>query len=432
MSDFILALRYSRTAQQFAVVWLLGVTLGSFLAAASASAGNYEEVYVFTGAPDGAIPYAGLSIDAQGRLYGTTERGGVMDNGAVFRLTRSATAGGLWSDEILHSFTGPEGSGPLAQVTLGADGTVYGTAFEGGLHNRGTVFSLGNASPWPMALLHSFGLNEGGYPESAVVFGSDGMLYGTTPWFEGGTLHYTISSNGTAYKISPSGDQIEYAVLHTLGRDGKGFAPTGLASVPPSYFDGFVSVGGYGGASGYGTVFALHPGRNGTATETTLYNFGPAPDVSGPSDPPLAGQDSLRNGFYGCASNGGAFAQGGIYKLSPNGKGGSTETVLYSFGAQPNDPMTNGYNAQCHLVQGSSAGKLYGTSDAGGVYGGGTFFELDPPSLSGQPWTEKVDVSFNYNAPGGGTPEGSPVRVGNSFYGTLVTPGDGAIYQLKP
>src|SRR6202047_201203 len=64
---------------------------------------------------DGAGPAAGLIMDASGNLYGTTATGGAYSNGAVqgngtvFKLTPPAT-GGSWTESILHSFNGTDGT----------------------------------------------------------------------------------------------------------------------------------------------------------------------------------------------------------------------------------------------------------------------------------------------------------------------------------
>jgi uncharacterized repeat protein (TIGR03803 family) len=48
--------------------------------------GSVETLHAFTGNPDGAIPYAGLTLAADGTLYGTTSEGGSVSGGTVFHL----------------------------------------------------------------------------------------------------------------------------------------------------------------------------------------------------------------------------------------------------------------------------------------------------------------------------------------------------------
>src|ERR1035441_2292976 len=88
--------------------------------------------------------------------------------------------------------------------------------------------------------------------------------------------------------------------------------------------------------------------------------------------------------LYGTASGGGSNGYGVAFKLTPDGATW-TETVLYNFAGG-----TDGANPQNGLIV-DSAGNFYGTTQAGGAYGGGTVFELSP---SGGGWTEQVIYSI--------------------------------------
>ena len=76
-------------------------------------AGVHTVLYDFTGGADGGEPYKGVTLDAQGNLYGTavTGGGGSCEGGCgvVFKLTNS---GGTWTQSVIHTFTGSDGSGP--------------------------------------------------------------------------------------------------------------------------------------------------------------------------------------------------------------------------------------------------------------------------------------------------------------------------------
>src|SRR5262245_7511136 len=74
---------------------------------------------------EGSYPDTDLVLDAAGNLYGMTVQGGDFNGGTVFRLSPSATG---WTHEVLHHFTGGEDGGqPYGGVTLDAEGNVYGT-----------------------------------------------------------------------------------------------------------------------------------------------------------------------------------------------------------------------------------------------------------------------------------------------------------------
>jgi uncharacterized repeat protein (TIGR03803 family) len=85
-------------------------------------------------------PYSDLTIDAQGNLYGVTIDGGRYGQGSVFQLTRS---GGGWSYRNLYDFMGgDDGSQPFGSVTVDSAGTIYGTTAYGGHFGEGTVWML--------------------------------------------------------------------------------------------------------------------------------------------------------------------------------------------------------------------------------------------------------------------------------------------------
>src|SRR6185312_669469 len=95
--------------------------------------------------PDGGSPgYSKLAMDGGGNLFGTSQVGGTLHNGVVFKIAPPAKRDGAWTESVLHTFEGsPDGSQPEAGLTLGADGLLYGTTFFGGTTNdSGTVFQV--------------------------------------------------------------------------------------------------------------------------------------------------------------------------------------------------------------------------------------------------------------------------------------------------
>ena len=143
-----------------------------------------------------------MAIGRGGVLYGTTSVGGTSDNGTVFSLTPPASSGGAWTLAVLCNFLeGFAATAPEAGVAIGHDGVLYGTT-TGGVFNTGTVYSLTPPSSaggaWTETLLHTFTgyPSDGSGPEAGVVIGHDGVLYGTTPI--GGA-----SNKGTDFELRP-------------------------------------------------------------------------------------------------------------------------------------------------------------------------------------------------------------------------------------
>jgi uncharacterized repeat protein (TIGR03803 family) len=107
-----------------------------------APGGTETVLYAFQGGSDGRNPNGGLVRDAQGNLYGTASVGGDLrcirktSCGLVFRLAPDGTF------TILHAFEKADGIYPMAGLTIDADGNLYGTTSQGGTFGQGTVFEL--------------------------------------------------------------------------------------------------------------------------------------------------------------------------------------------------------------------------------------------------------------------------------------------------
>jgi uncharacterized repeat protein (TIGR03803 family) len=87
----------------------------------------------------GDSPTGGLFEASDGNIYGTTSAGGSQDLGTIFRYQPDAS---FVSFESLYSFNGQNGSHPFGGITQGSDGSLYGSTFDGGTNNQGTLFKL--------------------------------------------------------------------------------------------------------------------------------------------------------------------------------------------------------------------------------------------------------------------------------------------------
>ncbi len=130
--------------------WMPGCGTVFELQPPTAPGGSWTEtvLYNFTGIDgDGAYPTGGLTLSPNGTLYGATSAGGnVPANnvgyGTVFQLISPTPSGGAWTEHVLHRFNGTDGSVPAVALTLAAGPVLYGTTFQGGTSNEGTVFML--------------------------------------------------------------------------------------------------------------------------------------------------------------------------------------------------------------------------------------------------------------------------------------------------
>ena len=144
-------------------------------------------LYSFSGGDDGASPFAGVTIGLNGILYGTTFEGGTYGYGTVFDLKPSAaacrTALCPWTETVLCGFTGgSDGANPVfGDLVFDQAGNLYGTAEKGGAYGYGVVYELMPSNGgWTERVLYAFaGANDGAIPESALIFDKAGNLYGT-------------------------------------------------------------------------------------------------------------------------------------------------------------------------------------------------------------------------------------------------------------
>ncbi len=215
-------------------------------------------LYSFQGGPsDGKEPFAGVTLDQAGDIYGTTEYGGQgcdlgVGCGVVFELTPSGSG---WTETVLHFFSGgADGSYSEGGLIFDNLGNLYGAAGGGGL-GQGTVYELSPAQGgWNFAVLHSFSGEEADGPASKLTMDAAGSLYGSS--FGGG-----IFGAGTVYKLAPSSGGWVYSTLHSFGFDSgsDGFGLTGSVVLDAGgNVYGTASEGPYPSPDA-GTVFEITP-----------------------------------------------------------------------------------------------------------------------------------------------------------------------------
>jgi uncharacterized repeat protein (TIGR03803 family) len=381
------------------IALILAASSALLLAPRPAQAQTYSVLHSFTGTPDGTNPYAGLALDKQGNLYGTTWAGGAHNDGTVFEIP---TSGG---ESVLYSFKGVsagDGANPHAGVTLDTQGNLYGTTWSGP-----QVFKLdtaGNETVISMPI---------GADPSGVLLDSQGNLYGTTQ--RGGDNHG--QEDGTVFKLDQSGDE---TILHTFrtGRTDGTIPRGGVVFDSEGNLYGVTTTGGSvqpNGTGGLGTVFKLVAAD--ADAEDQLASF--AGTTTGAK--PYAGVvfDAQGN-LYGTTYGGGTHGFGTVFKLDTAGN----LTVLYSFGSISDD----GEYPETSVVL-DSQGSLYGATTKGGTYGDGTVFEID---TSG---TETVLHSFGATKDGKTLYGALLLDTHGNLYGTTYgggAKGHGTVFKLTP
>ncbi len=133
-------------------------------------------LHTFSGGFYGGLAYGGLVMDQAGNLYGATADGGTHNGGVVYELSPS---GNGWIYQILYNFTGAEG--PFASLTMDGAGNLYGMTFADGPQQAGSVFELSPSSDgWTFTDLHDFSFQTEYFPEGGVTLDANGNLFGMT------------------------------------------------------------------------------------------------------------------------------------------------------------------------------------------------------------------------------------------------------------
>jgi uncharacterized repeat protein (TIGR03803 family) len=367
------------------------------LTASDAAKAKERVLHAFGDGSDAQEPVGDL-IAVKGLLYGTTYNGGTYGYGAAFALDPNTGV-----ETVLHSFgNGSDGQAPLAGL-IDVKGTLYGTTYGGGTFGQGTVFAL-NPGTGAEEVLYSFcsqaGCSDGRNPAGGLI-NVKGTLYGTT-----------ILSNdfGAVFALDPnSGSE---TVLHDFLGGSDGEWPRGnLIDVRGTLY-GTTQAGANGG----GTIFTLDPN---SGTEKVLYAFCGDENCSD-GDQPYAGLLDIKGSLYGTTGYGGAYFAGTLFAV--DAKTGA-ETVLHSFG--------NGSDGQIpmdRLIDNESA--LYGTTHAGGAYGYGSVFRLNLKTGA-----ETALHSFG-NGSDGQNPQAGVIDVNGRLFGTTDGGGiygEGTVFVLtKP
>ena len=328
-------------------------------------------LYSFAGGSDGANPQAGVVVGANGALYGTTLADNPGKAGMLFELTPPSGIGKAWNEQILVTFpaSNTNGGRPAGDL-LFYNGALIDTTYNGGASSHGSAVAMrpSTSGAWTVTDLHNFvggaQPGDGSEPQAGMVLSAPGTLYGTTQQ------------------------------------------------------GGLYSRGAFPGA---GTVFYLAPPAtpDGTWSEGLLHNFSGGSDGADPEAPLVI---DARGHLYGTAYSGGS-GDGTVFELTPPVAAGDgwTLNVIHTFYNN-----SDGANPRAGLILDAS-GALYGTTVNGGLAGMGTVFQLKPPAVTGEEWTETVLYHFTGENGDGANPQSGLVFDSNGrLYGTTPFGGSGA------
>jgi uncharacterized repeat protein (TIGR03803 family) len=275
----------------------------------------YSVAYNFEATKDTAIyPVGPLYVASNGNLYGTSllwyeKASSFYENqGAVYEVT---TAGSTFSVQTLYRFNGFNGYYPETGVVRGADGDLYGTTFYGGYDSGycsggcGVLFKLtkNGSGVWSEKILHSFGnpspFSDGVGPSGPPLL-LNGYVYGVAT-FAGCSTGSKITCYGVVYQIKKDGTG--YTIIHYFSKLNK--YPMG-SLVADSNGDLFGTVLAGGGScdikAGCGAVYELTPTASGWSYKD-IYQFTGVDNDDGAN--PETGVTLAGGDLYGTTVDGG-------------------------------------------------------------------------------------------------------------------------------
>lgn len=224
--------------------------------------GKLMTLYNFTGGTDGTNPAAGLVQATNGNLYGSTNNNaGGNSAGTIFKITPAGTL------TTLIGFDGTDGAGSQGVLIQATNGILYGTTPQGGTTNGyGTIFNI--TLRGKLVTLYSFcaqsNCTDGYEPFGGLIQGTDSNFYGTTGGGGSGVDCAPISELfgcGTIFTISPAGS---LTTLHSFDFNDGASPYTALIQGTDGNFYGTTPYGGSNnncpGTAGCGTLFSLSVG----------------------------------------------------------------------------------------------------------------------------------------------------------------------------
>jgi len=259
---------------------------------------------------NGKWPMAALSFDSAGNLFGTTQAGGASGNGTVFEIAKTST-GYAGTPTSLASFSSTNGSSPDCNLITDAAGNLLGTTQYGGAYGNGTVFEIAKTSTGyasTLTSLVSFSGSNGSTPIAGLIADASGNLFGTTQY--GGS-----SGNGTVFEIAKT--STGYASTPTTlvsfsGSNGQNPHSNLILDAVGNLFGTTYS----GGANGLGEVFEIAKTSTGySSAPTVLASFNTTNGAS-----PYAGliADTAGN-LFSTTYGGGASGAGTVFELTGSG-----------------------------------------------------------------------------------------------------------------
>jgi uncharacterized repeat protein (TIGR03803 family) len=420
-------------ARMMKVTVAFAVVIGSFLAAIppGVAALSNSMIYSFgtTQPIDGGVPKGSLTY-VNGLLFGrTTTTIATMPTpastpigsyGVIFHFDPNNVAPSYSIDHVFAGHDTDDGDNPRHDAMTPFNGLLYGTTLEGGTHNNGVVFSIGQDGTDYQVLL-SLHNSIGDESHSCFVVANN-ILYGMTAAGgengEGVIFSFDPAAPTPAPTATPTPTPTNFETLFSFAcASSTGKEPHGRLTLDPDETT-LYGMTRKGGEHDYGVVFS---------TDTSGSNYQVLHDFAGGDDDGATSDHGylVQSGdhLYGMTTNGGHHDDGVIFKIKTDG---SSFQLLHKFGETHHDGK-NPYGSL--LLVGD---KLYGTTANGGDNDLGSVFVIN---TSGNNYQRLYSFSGQTNNGDGSNPIDNVVLVNGWLYGMTTeggAQGQGAIFKVSP
>ena len=369
-----------------------GLAIGAACLPGGASASTLTTIYSFLpGIADGVNASGPLLAAPDGSLYGATQYGGTVSAtgacmrgcGTIFKLTpipKKTT----YAKTVIHKFTATHGFGPIGQIVMAADGSLYGALSESAYNaptglaaGTGTIFHLvpptSPTGSWTESVIYALPSTSSttyvplSTPEG-VVADSQGRLYVVA--VNGGPPDQSGNPGGGGiFALTPpatAGGAWGYQLLHVFHGPAE-YVPNADLTVDSA---GWVyGSSAYNGANGAGAGYVFRVALTPKVSYNVLTTVHSTQGFGNPTGSVTPGPGGV---LYGTAAGNFIPSVSGVaYSLTPPVAPATNWAlkVLHSFGA------------------GQGAGVSLCVDPSSVLFGGGSsFYTLAPPTGTAQTW----------------------------------------------
>ena len=407
---------------------VLGLVIAAVPRGVAASPSSTIYSFGTTQPIDGGVPKGSLTY-VNGWLFGrTTTTIATMPTpastpigsyGVIFHFDPDNVASSYSIDHVFAGHDADDGDNPRHDAMTPFNNQLYGTTLEGGSHNNGIIFSIGQDGTGYQVLLSLH--NSIGEESHSCFVVANNILYGMTA--SGGdngegvifSFDPTPTPTPTATATStPANFQtlFSFACASSTGKE-----PHGRLTLDPDWTT-LYGMTRKGGEHDLGVVFSID--TNGD-NYTELHDFAGGDSDGATSDHGYVVQSGHH--LYGMTTNGGHHDDGVIFKLNIDDQ---SFQLLHRFGETHHDGK-NPYGSL--LLVGN---QLYGTTANGGDNDLGTVFVIN---TSGNNYQRLYSFGGKTNNGDGSKPIDNVILVNGWLYGMTTEGGahnQGAIFKVSP